>query len=59
MLLRYIQSRPEQVKIARACHVDPTAGNMGKSRTIFRIKERYMWHGVCGEGCAQPGKQIS
>ena len=30
----------------RACHVDPTAGHMGKSRTIYRIKERYMWHGV-------------
>ena len=32
--------------ILLACHVDPTSGHMGKSRTIFRIKERFMWHGM-------------
>ena len=38
--------KKEQQKILHACHVDPTAGHMGKSRTIYRIKECFMWHGV-------------
>jgi len=32
------------MKIWYACHVDPTAGHMGKSRTLYKIKERYKWH---------------
>ena len=27
-----------------ACHIDPTAGHMGKSRTLYKIKEKYIWH---------------
>ena len=46
VLLRYIESEEERRKILLACHVDPTSGHMGKSRTIFRIKERFMWHGM-------------
>ena len=34
------------MKILYACHVHPTAGHMGKSRTLYKIKERYMWHGL-------------
>ena len=30
---------------ARMTEAD-TAGHMGKSRTICRIKERFMWHGM-------------
>ena len=28
------------------CHVHPTSGHMGKTRTLCRIKERFMWHGM-------------
>ena len=47
VLLRYLQSRDEQLKVLHACHVDPTAGHLGKTRTIiYMIKERFMWHGM-------------
>eukprot|EP00731_Ephydatia_muelleri_P007571 Em0003g1819a len=46
VLLRYIQSSKEQQKIALSSHINPTSGHMGKSRTLFRIKERFMWHGM-------------
>ena len=45
-MLRFIQTKDEQMKILQACHVDATAGHMGKTRTIYRIKERFMWHGM-------------
>ena len=46
VLLRFIQSKEEQKKVLHACHVDPTAGHLGKSKTLYKIKERFMWHGV-------------
>ncbi len=49
MLLRYIISSDEQQKILHACHVDPTSGHMGRTRTLCRIKERYMWHGMVND----------
>ena len=39
-------STDERRKILHACHVDATAGHMGKSRTMYKIKEKYMWHGL-------------
>ena len=44
VLLRYLQTKEEQLKVLHACHVDPTACHLGKTRTIYRIKERFMWH---------------
>ena len=29
-----------------ACHVHHTSGHMGKTRTLSKIKERFMWHGM-------------
>ena len=46
VLLRYVMSAEERKKILSSCHVDPTAGYMGKTRTICRIKERFMWKGI-------------
>eukprot|EP00731_Ephydatia_muelleri_P038909 Em0983g3a len=46
VLLRYIQSLEERQKILLACHIDSTSGHMGKTRTLYRIKERFMWHGM-------------
>jgi len=42
--LHYIQHETERKRILHACHVDATAGNMGRERTLFRIKARFMWH---------------
>ena len=46
MLLRYLQTKEEQLKVIHACHVDATASHMGKTKNIYPIKERFMWHGV-------------
>ena len=46
VLLRYILSLEKRQKILLACHIDPTSGHMGKTRTLYRIKERFMWHGM-------------
>ena len=46
VLFRYITSTEERKKILSSCHDDQTAGHMGKSRTICRIKERFMWKGI-------------
>ena len=43
MLLRFVHCKNEQEWILHACHVDGTAGHMGKTRTLFKIKERFMW----------------
>ena len=26
--------------------MDASSGHMGKTRTLYRIKERFMWHGM-------------
>ena len=44
VMLRFIQNEDEQRKILQACHVNATAGH--KSHTIFRIRERFMRHGM-------------
>ena len=46
MLLRFVHCKNEQKRILHACHVDVTAGHIGKTRTLFKIKERFMWHGM-------------
>eukprot|EP00731_Ephydatia_muelleri_P033592 Em0033g8a len=40
------KSLEERQKILLACHIDSTSGHMGKTRTLYRIKERFMWHGM-------------
>ncbi len=44
--MRYITSSEEKLKILHGCHVDKTAGHMGREKTINRINERYMWLGI-------------
>ena len=41
-----MRDRSEQLRILRASHIDPTAGHMGIKRTLYRINERFMWHGL-------------
>ena len=45
-LVRDIQERKEQRRIAMACHIDPTSGHMGVKKTVARVKERFTWKGV-------------
>ena len=49
MLLRYVVNKEEQKKILLACHIDPTSGHMGRTRTLHRIKEQFMWHGLVND----------
>ena len=44
--MRYIQNRTEQMRVAQACHVDVTSGHFGVTKTVARIKERFMWKGI-------------
>ena len=44
--MRYIQNRTEQMPVAQACHVDVTSGHFGVTKTVARIKERFMWKGI-------------
>ena len=30
----------------KVCHIDSTSGHMGKTRTLYRIEERFLWHGM-------------
>ncbi len=46
VMLHFVQSRNTQERIIHACHTDATAGHMGKTCTMYRIKERFMWHGM-------------
>ena len=47
VLLRYIQNLEERQKILLARHIDSTSCHMmGKTRTLYRIKERFIWHGM-------------
>ena len=49
MLLRYVVNKEEQKKILQACHIDPTSGHMSRTRTLYRIKEQFMWHGLVND----------
>ena len=44
--IRCITSREEQLRIAQACHADPTSGHLGFRRTMARITERFFWKGI-------------
>ena len=44
--MRYIQSRSEQMQVEQACHVDVTSDHFGITKTVARIKERFMWKGI-------------
>ena len=44
--VKYIRERAEQERILRANHIDVTAGHMGVKKTLNRINERFMWHGL-------------
>ena len=45
-MLRYVLERKEQLKIAMACHVDPTSGHLRLKKTVARIQERFAWKGI-------------
>ena len=45
-LVKYVQNRCDQLRITKACHVDPTSGHLGVKKTVGRVKERFMWKGV-------------
>uniref|UniRef100_A0A1X7T8J4 Integrase catalytic domain-containing protein n=1 Tax=Amphimedon queenslandica TaxID=400682 RepID=A0A1X7T8J4_AMPQE len=48
-LVKYIASRNEQLRIVKACHIDPTSGHLGIKKTYNRIAERFIWNAVLRE----------
>ncbi|KAL5502583.1 hypothetical protein EMCRGX_G009382 [Ephydatia muelleri] len=34
------------MRVVQACHVDVTSGHFGVTKTVARIKERFMWKGI-------------
>ena len=44
--IRYIRDRDGQMRIAKACHADPTSGHLGFRKTLASIIERFTWKGV-------------
>ena len=54
-MLRFIQTKDEQMKILQACHVDATAGHMGKTR--YHLQDKGEIHVAWdGEGCEGVGR---
>ena len=45
--LSCVQPIDEQKRILHARHVDPTAGHLGREKTLYRIKEQFTWCGMC------------
>ena len=45
-MVKYVQNRTEQIRVANACHINITSGHLGIAKTVVRIKERFVWKGV-------------
>ena len=43
-MVRYVQERKEQLRVATACHVDPTSGHMGVKKNCSKDPK-----GICME----------
>ena len=43
--VRYIQEEKERKRILHGCHVHPTSGHLSLKKILYRLRERYMWHG--------------
>ena len=41
-----IFSEAQQAKIVEACHSDATAGHLGRTRTFYKVSERYYWPNI-------------
>ena len=33
-------------RIVMSCHSDPTSGHLGVKKTVARISDRFIWHGI-------------
>ena len=41
-----IFSKGQRAHIIKACHNDATAGHLGRTRTFYKLSERYYWPGI-------------
>ena len=41
-----ILSKSQQIQIIQACHSDATAGHLGRTKTFYKVSERYYWPGI-------------
>lgn len=45
-MVKYVENRAEQIRVANACHIDGTSGHLGIAKTVARIKKKFTWKGV-------------
>lgn len=44
--LEVVLSCTQREHILKACHSGPTAGHLGRTKTFYKISERYYWPGL-------------
>ena len=42
-MVKYVQNRAEQIRVANACHNDVKSGHLRVAKTVARIKEIKKW----------------
>ena len=47
--LEVVLSCTQREHIPKACRSDPTAGHLGRTKTFYKISERYYWPGLYKE----------
>ena len=47
--VKVVQSRKDQLLIVKACHLEPTSGHFGLTKTWRRIAERFYWKGMVSD----------
>ena len=46
MWVEVIFSKHQRKQIMQSCHSDPTAGHLGRTRTFYKVSERFYWPGI-------------
>ena len=41
-----IFGKSQRVQILKACHSDGTAGHLGRTKTFYKVSQRYYWPGI-------------
>ena len=44
--VKLVMSCDDQKRILRSCHLDPTSGHFGVTKTWRRLAERFYWKGM-------------
>ncbi|XP_065681472.1 gypsy retrotransposon integrase-like protein 1 [Hydra vulgaris] len=44
--LEVVFSKAQRKQIVNSCHSEPTAGHLGRTRTFYKVAERFYWPGI-------------